>query len=134
LASEQALRLAAGEPLKPAGPAVGERERPPHTLLDRVAEFLMLGAIASMRDGDGTEMLALARLACDVPDEIDDAPIFAAIRHLLDVHDEIAAEDPADRRRIAFLVLATTVARTPEVPVPDLSSGSVPRSAAARSG
>ena len=32
------------------------------------------------RTGDGSEMVALAALACDVPDEIDDAPVFAAIR------------------------------------------------------
>ncbi len=121
IASEQALRMAAGEPLQPAGPAVGEREQPPHVLLDRVSEFLMLGAIATMRGSEaGTEMLALARLACDVPDEVDDAPVFAAIRHLIDIYDQIAADDPTDRRRIAFLILATTVARTPEVPVPEL--------------
>jgi hypothetical protein len=116
--SEQALRLATGAPLEPAGPAVGERERAPHVLLDRVSEFLMLGAIASMRRVDATELLALARLACDVPEEIDDAPLFGAIRGLLDVHDQVIAEDPTDRRRIAFLILATTVARTPEVPLP----------------
>jgi hypothetical protein len=116
--SEQALRLAAASDLVPAGPAVGERERPPHLLLDRVSEFLMLGAIATMRGADGTEMLALARLACDVPEEIDDAPVFAAIRALIDTHDQLAAADPTDRRRIAFLVLAATCARTPEVPVP----------------
>jgi hypothetical protein len=65
-------------------------------------------------------MLALARLACDVPDEIDDAPVFAAIRRLMDIHDELHAEDANDRRRLAFLILALTVARTPEVPVPSL--------------
>ena len=118
IASGQSLRLAAGEAPLPAGPAVGERERPPHVLLDRVAEFLMLGAIATMRGGDGTEMLALARLACDVPDELDDAPVFAAIRSLLDAHDDYLAAEPTDRRRMAFLILAVTVARTPEVPVP----------------
>ena len=51
IASEQSLRLAAGEPLQPVGPAVGERERAPHVLLDRVSEFLLLGTIASMRGG-----------------------------------------------------------------------------------
>src|SRR2546421_8879690 len=30
----QAMRIAAGEPLQPHGPAVGERERAPHALLD----------------------------------------------------------------------------------------------------
>jgi hypothetical protein len=123
IASEQSLRIAAGEPLQAAGPAPGERERPPHALLDRVAEFLLIGTIASMRGLDaGVEMLALARLACDVPEEIDDAPVFAAIRRLMDIHDEIKAEDPQDRRRLAFLILALTVARTPEVPVPALDA------------
>ncbi|MBV9838315.1 MAG: amidohydrolase family protein [Solirubrobacterales bacterium] len=123
IASEQALRIAAGEPLQPAGPAVGERERAPHVLLERVAEFLLLGAIATMRGVDaGAEMLALARLACDVPDEIDDAPIFAAIRGLLDAYDQMTATAPDDRRRLAFLILAATTARTPEVPVPALAS------------
>jgi uncharacterized protein len=123
IASEQALRLAAGEPPQPAGPAVGERERAPHVLLDRVSEFLMLGAIASFRGSEGAaEMLALARLACDVPAEIDDAPVFAAIVHLMNIYDEINAEDPEDRRRNAFLILATTVAQTPDVPIPELAS------------
>ena len=75
IASEQALRIAAGEPLRPAGPAIGEREQAPHVLLERVSSFLQLGAIATMRKAEGAaEMLALARLACDVPEEIDDAP------------------------------------------------------------
>jgi predicted TIM-barrel fold metal-dependent hydrolase len=119
IASEQSLRLAAGEPLQPCGPAIGERERAPHVLLDRVAEFLMLGTIMTMRQAEGgTEMLALARLACDVPEEIDDAPVFAAIRGLMDAHDEFEAAHPGDRRRMALLILAATAARTPGVPVP----------------
>ncbi len=131
ITSEQALRIAAGEPLQTVGPAVGERERAPHLLLDRVAEFLLLTAISAMRDGDPAEMLALARLASDVPDEIDDAPVFAAIRGLLDFFEEYAAEHPGDRRRLTFLILAATVARTPEVPIP--TADYAPRSAAARS-
>jgi uncharacterized protein len=114
----QALRIAAGEPLQPAGPAVGERERAGHVLLDRVSEFLLLGAIATMRGGDAAEMLALARLACDVPEDIDDAPVFAAIRALLDSYDTYAAAHPDERRRLTFLILAAMVARTPDVPVP----------------
>jgi uncharacterized protein len=120
VAGEQALRLAAGDPLRPAGPAVGETERPQHLLLDRVAEFLLLAAIATMRGTAeaGAEMLALARLACDVPSEIDDAPVFGAIRGLLDAHDQLTEAYPDDRRRIGPLILAATVARTPDVPVP----------------
>jgi predicted TIM-barrel fold metal-dependent hydrolase len=139
ITSEQALRIAAGGPLEPAGPAIGERERASHLLLDRVAEFLLLSAIATMRGGDPTETLALGRLACDVPDEIDDAPVFAAILELLDGFDAYSAEHPDDRRRLTPLILAATVARTPEVPIPapaaELREGwgpdSSPRSAAA---
>jgi len=119
ITSEQSLRIAAGEPLVPAGPAAGERERAPHVLLDRVSEYIMLGAIATMRGSEGgPEMLALARLACDVPDEVDDAPVFAVIRELLDAFDQAQAAQPTDRRRLAFLILAANVARTPDVPVP----------------
>jgi predicted TIM-barrel fold metal-dependent hydrolase len=134
IASAQSLRIAAGEALQPAGPALGERERAPHILLDRVAFFLLFSALGTMRGVDPTEMLALARLACDVPDEIDDAPVFAAIRSLLDGYEAYSAENPDERRRITFLILAATVAKTPDVPIPAealesgaLTSGSAPR-------
>jgi hypothetical protein len=119
ITSGQALRIAAGEPLIPAGPAVGERDRSSHLLLDRVGEFILLGAIARMRGGDGgPEMLSLARQSCEVPDGHDDAPTFAAIGALLDGYAEADALDPTDRRRFALLILAASVARTPDVPVP----------------
>jgi hypothetical protein len=136
IAAGQSLRIAAGEPLQPCGPAIGEREKAPHLLLDRVAFFLLFSAMGAMRGVDPTEMLALARLSCDVPDEIDDAPVFAAIRALLDDYEAYAAEHPDERRRITFLILAATVAKTPDVPIPAsvLSpESSAPRSAAARS-
>jgi hypothetical protein len=134
ITSEQSLRLAAGESPVPIGEAVGERDRAAHVLLDRVAEFLLIAAIASMRGGDAGELIALARLACDVPEEIDDAPVFEAIRALLDGYEVYTAEHPNDRRRLSFLVLAGTVARTPDVPLPaleSLSPDSAARSAAA---
>jgi hypothetical protein len=91
-----------------------------------VAEFLMLGTIMTMRQVDaGPEMLALARLSCDVPDEIDDAPVFAAIRDLLDAYDEYTAANPTDRRRLSFLMVAASAARTPSVPVPAPRTGAV---------
>ncbi len=119
IASEQSLRLGAREAPAPAGPAVGEPERPPHVLLDRVAAFLQTGTIMSFRGGDGSEMLSLARLACEVPDEIDDAPAFRAILGLLDAYDAATESDPDNRRRLTFLLMAITVARTPDVPVPN---------------
>jgi predicted TIM-barrel fold metal-dependent hydrolase len=115
----QSLRIADGQTLQPMGDAVGEpTERAAHVLLDRVSEFLLLAAIMGFRGGDPTEMLALARLGCDVPEEVDDAPVFNAIRWLLDAYEMCAAEAPDDRRSRIFLILAATVARTPEVPVP----------------
>ncbi|MGN6867304.1 MAG: amidohydrolase family protein [Solirubrobacteraceae bacterium] len=136
IAAEQSLRLAAGESLQPCGPPIGEREKAPHLLLDRVAYFLLFSAMGSMRGVDPTEMLALARLACDCPEEIDDAPVFAAIRALLDDYEAYATEHPDERRRITFLILAATVAKTPDVPIPAAvlnRERSAPRSAAARS-
>lgn len=118
IAAGQSLNIAQGRPLEPKGPPVGERERAPHHLLDRLSEFLLIGTIQSFRGGDGSEMLALARLATEVPAEIDDAPVFAAIRRLLDAYDEARALEPENRRNIAFLMLAMTAARTPDVPVP----------------
>jgi hypothetical protein len=118
IASGQSLRLAAGEPLAVAGPAVGERERAPHMLLDRVANLLQIGTMLEFRMGDGSEMLALARLACDVPDEIDDAPVFAAIRQLLADYEVAHAADPDNRSTRGLLILAAAVAMTPDVPLP----------------
>lgn len=118
VAGAQARQIAQGAPLIAAGPAPGEAERAPHVLLDRLAEFLIIGVLATMRGDDGSEMLALARLACDVPEGIDDAPVFASVRRLMDTYDTLAAEEPTNRRTLALLILALTVARTPEVPLP----------------
>jgi uncharacterized protein len=118
LASRQSLQLADGAPLLPGGSAIGERERASHLLLDRLAEFLLLGTMMTFRGGDGSEMLALARLACDVPEEIDDAPVFDAIRRLLGIYDEVSRVEPENRRRMTFLMMAIIVAKTPDVPIP----------------
>ncbi|MBV9167084.1 MAG: amidohydrolase family protein [Solirubrobacterales bacterium] len=118
VASGQALRLAAGEALLPAGPPLGEREQAPHVLLERLAQFVLLAVIELFRGGDGAEMLALARLACDIPSDIDDAPVFAAVLGLLDLHARLSAANPDDRRVRALLILAASVARSPDVPLP----------------
>ncbi len=116
--SEQSLALAAGAPLGVAGPAVGERDRAPHVLLDRVAEYIQSATMLGVRGGDNVEILALARQAANVPDEHDDAPIFAAILQLLDAYDGLLSTDPESRERFAILLLAGCLARTPDVPLP----------------
>ncbi len=116
--SQQSLALAAGDPLAVAGPAVGERERAPHVLLDRVADFIQMATMLGIRGGDALEMLSLARQAANVPEEHDDAPIFAAILRLLDAHDTLLLDDPTGRERFGVLLLAGCLARTPDVALP----------------
>jgi hypothetical protein len=117
----QSRRIAARRPLQSGGPAVGERDRPARVLLERVATFTILGALAMLRgdpDGRGAEQLALARLACNVPEDLPEAPVFDAVLGLLDAHAELSALDPGSRRPRVLLMLASSVARSPDVPLP----------------
>jgi predicted TIM-barrel fold metal-dependent hydrolase len=118
-AGGQSERIAAGDPLVVCGPARGETERAEHLLLDRVAELTQMALYVRFRGGDSAEMLSLARLALDVPDSIDDAPVFSVLRSIFDTFDEAAmAADPEDRGPMRLLILAAVVARTPDVPLP----------------
>jgi hypothetical protein len=121
-----AEQVANGGPLSVSGPAVGERERAGHLLLDRVANFLQVAAILEFRIGDGSEMVALAQLACDVPEEIDDGPVFAAIRQLLAAYQLARAAEPEDRASRSLLLLAAYVAMSPDVPLPAAGSVALP--------
>jgi hypothetical protein len=118
IASGQSLQIANGSPLAVAGPAVGEHDRASHLLLDRVASYLQVGTILEFRTGDGSEMVALAELACDVPDEIDDSAVFAVIRQLLRTFGLARAAEPENRASRGLLMLAAAVAMTPDVPIP----------------
>jgi hypothetical protein len=46
--------------------------------------------------------------------------VFDAVRWLLDAYEKTTSEAPENRMTRTFLILAATVAQTPEVPVPDL--------------
>ncbi|HWE59321.1 MAG TPA: amidohydrolase family protein [Solirubrobacteraceae bacterium] len=118
VASGQSLQIANAGPLAVSGPAVGERERAGHLLLDRVANYLQIGVLLEFRTGDGTELVALAELACDVPEEVDDAPVFAAIKRLLSTYAVARAAAPEDRAPRSLLQLAASVAMSPDVPIP----------------
>jgi predicted TIM-barrel fold metal-dependent hydrolase len=121
IASGQSLRMANREPLAAVGPAVGERERAPHVLLERVSSFTMFGALSMIRgdqDGRGPEMIALARLACLVPDDHDDAPVCAAVDRLLGLWEDLHAQDPEARAPRRLLMLAASIAQTPDIPLP----------------
>jgi hypothetical protein len=118
IASGQSQQIAQRGPLAVSGPAVGEREQAGHLLLDRVANYLQVGVLLEFRTGDGSEMVALAELACHVPEEVDDAPVFAAIRKLLDAYALARAAAPEDRASRSLLHLAAAVAMSPDVPIP----------------
>ncbi len=118
IAAGQSLQVANGAPLAVAGPAVGERDRAGRVLLERVANFLQVGALLEFRTGDGSEMVALGSLACDVPPELDDAPVFAAIKRLLDTYQVARAAEPENHDSRALLLLAAAVAMSPDVPLP----------------
>ena len=78
---------------------------------------------------DFSEPLALARLACAVGDDAPQAPMCSAVLELLDLFDEHMAP-PEDGRPIPsaarLLVFALIVARTPDVPLPDLPERAAP--------
>jgi hypothetical protein len=87
--------------------------------------------------GDPSEAVALARLACAVGEEDPRHAHFSDVLRLLDLYDEhIEPPDPTRRWPPAnrLLVVAMTVARTPDVPVPDLPEAPEPTRAAAERG
>jgi predicted TIM-barrel fold metal-dependent hydrolase len=116
----QIARLVAGEEPLDLGPALDIKERSVDLLLQRVETFLTT-AIGRMFSGaDGSESIALARLACDVPDEHPHAPVFRSIARLLDLHDEVAPPGPITpgARGVHLVITAICLAATPDVGVP----------------
>ena len=73
---------------------------------------------------DRTETLALAKLACDVDDEVPHAEVFRWISWLIDHRAEYRPGGPERPARFAtglpLMVLACVLARTPDVPLPPL--------------
>jgi predicted TIM-barrel fold metal-dependent hydrolase len=134
IAGEQVARLLEGEPGADAGP------RPPGSPpLSPLLERLMTHLVAALSRGfarvDPDESVGLARLACAVGEESEEAPVFSAVLDLLDVYDE-HREDPPDGQRPfppagRCLAMALIVARTPDVPLPALADAPAPTRAEA---
>jgi hypothetical protein len=123
---DQTLRLVEREAPLDLGPPPGPEAVPRDPLLDRVYSFLM-NSVGQMFHGiDPQETLALARLACDVGDNAPQAPVCEAVLTLLDARE--VYEGGSDGRPARFapgvhlIVLAATLARTPDVKMPDLAS------------
>jgi predicted TIM-barrel fold metal-dependent hydrolase len=105
------------------GPAPGPTPLVLHPLLDRVASHLTTTMGRAFARVDFAEPLALSRLACAVGDDSEVAPVCAAVLDILDDFDEHLAP-PEEGRPIPvaarLLAFALIVARTPDVPLPDL--------------
>jgi uncharacterized protein len=119
----QIERVLDGEEPLDLGPAPGPSTRALDPLLDRVASHLTATMGRAFGRIDFSEPLALSRLACAVGDDSPVAPICSAVLDLLDGFDEHVAPPeggspiPAAGR---LLVFALIVARTPDVPLPEL--------------
>jgi uncharacterized protein len=110
-----------GEPLD-LGPALDRRERPEDLLLQRVETFLTAAIGRIFGGGDGSETIALARLACQLPLDDPRAQVAASIVRLLDLHDEVVEPGPftPGSRGIHLVLTALCLAATPDVGAPAL--------------
>jgi predicted TIM-barrel fold metal-dependent hydrolase len=134
IAGEQMGRLLEGEPGADAGPPPRQL-RAIDLLLERVVTHLVVAMGRAFARTDPEEAVALARLACAVGEEAEHAPVFAAVLELLDHYEAHRDEPPPDGRPYPpagrLLVTALAVARTPDVPLPQLPQAPPPTRAEA---
>jgi predicted TIM-barrel fold metal-dependent hydrolase len=123
VAGAQLARLLAGEQPADLGPAPGPEHVVHDLLLGRVALYLT-GAFGQMARGEsGDEMVALARLACDVPDDAPQGPVCRSAIALLD---GMTPDGSPDEAAIPFapgigaVMTALALVRTPSVGLPDV--------------
>jgi uncharacterized protein len=114
----QLRRLLAGDDPADLGPPPGPPERPPWLAAARALTHLE-GAISRTFGGaDPSEPLALARLACEVPEDDPQFALLGAVRGLTE-RAEAAARSGGGRAAISYPALAACLlAGTPGVPVP----------------
>jgi uncharacterized protein len=120
IAGDQLARILESEEPEPAGPPP-PLVHPLDPLLERTVSHLNQAIGRSFDRGDPTEPVALARLACAVGDDGPHAELFAAVLELLDLYEQHLAPPPEGTRypeAIRLLLMATTIARTPDVPLP----------------
>ena len=121
----QLARLLAGEEPADLGPPPGADRLGRDPLLERVHTFLLTSVGQAFRGIEPAETLALATLACDVGADAPQAKLCEWIVAVIEERADYLPGGPERPARFApglpLMVLATTLARTPDVPVPDLS-------------
>jgi predicted TIM-barrel fold metal-dependent hydrolase len=122
IAGGQLERLLAGQEPADAGPPPGS-PRPLDPLLERTVSHLCQACARTFVGGSAEEPVALARLACAVGEDGPHAALFSALLGLLDAYAALLAPPPAGEKypvATRLLVAAADIARTPDVPLPDL--------------
>lgn len=116
----QAWRLVEGKEPLDLGPAPGLREIPVDLLLQRAETFLATAIGRIFGGEDGSETLALARMACHVADDDPHAATCRSIVRLLDLHDQVAEPPPRNpgSRGVHLVLVAACMAATPDVGAP----------------
>jgi predicted TIM-barrel fold metal-dependent hydrolase len=122
----QAERVLVGDEPLDLGAPPGPTRLTLDILLERIYVILNV-AIARMLIGkSGYEMLAMARLACEVPEP--GAPVGEVARHvlaILDRQERFARENPKNGAPlypgIRLIMLAAAIARTADVPLPTIA-------------
>jgi predicted TIM-barrel fold metal-dependent hydrolase len=128
IAGGQMQRLLDGEDPLDAGPPPGA-PRPIHPLLERAVSHAAQAIARTFGQGDPSEAVALTKLACGVGEDGAHADVFAAVLGLLETYEEHIGDVPAGQRiapAARLLVAAMSVARTPDVPLPDLPGAPPP--------
>jgi uncharacterized protein len=135
IAGGQLERILEGAPPEPAGPPPAP-EKPLDPLLERTVSHLNQAIGRSFDRGNPGEPVALARLASAVGEDGPHAELFAAVIELLDLYEQhLGPPRPGARypEAIRLLLMATTIARTPDVPLPRRAYASPPTGAEAES-
>ena len=125
VAGRQTERLVKGEDLIDAGPAPGPPTKAADLLLERIQGYLVAASSRMLAGHAPGDYLGLARLACEVGDDAPQEAVAASVAAMLDRLDRYAEEVGPPRQGMPWppvqvAIAASVVARTPDVPLPEI--------------